>query len=62
MSDEDRKRVVMLRSEPLQREDKKLLQELIGCLLFLVYGTRPDLAYAVIRLSQFSSRPEKHHC
>lgn len=42
-------------------EDKRNYQRLIGCLLYLVHGTRPDIAYAVIQLSQFASKPAMHH-
>ena len=45
----------------LDEKDKKRYQAAIGSLLYLMHGTRPDLAYAVIRLSQYSSRPEQHH-
>ena len=57
----DRDRVVSSHSEKLATDDKKRYQQLIGCLLYLMHCTRPDLAYAVIRLSHFSSCPEKHH-
>ena len=40
---------------------KKQYQRLIGCLLYLMHGTRPDLAYVVIRLSQHASAPQTHH-
>ena len=45
----------------LNDADKSLYQKLIGCLLYLVHGSRPDLAYVVIRLSQHSSAPYSHH-
>lgn len=45
----------------LDEDGKKSYQKLIGCLLYLVHGSRPDLAYVVIRLSQYSSGPYTHH-
>ena len=45
----------------LDEDTKTQYQKLIGCLLYLVHGTRPDLAYVVIRLSQHSSAPYSHH-
>ena len=45
----------------LDEKEKKCYQAAIGSLLYLMHGTRPDLAYAVITLSQYSSCPEQHH-
>lgn len=61
MAESDRERVVGVHTELLSKADMKTYQRIIGCLLFLVHGTRPDLAYSVIRLAQFSARPERHH-
>ena len=36
-------------------------QAIIGSLLYLMLGTRPDIAFAVIKLSQFSANPSKEH-
>ena len=36
-------------------------QEAIGCLLFLVQGTRPDIAYAVNNVSRFNLNHGKAH-
>ena len=36
-------------------------QAIIGSLLYLMLGTCPDIAYAVIKLSQFSANPSKDH-
>ena len=46
---------------PLDAPATKQFQRLIGCLLYLMHGTRPDLAYVVIRLSQHSAAPQTHH-
>lgn len=61
MAESDRDRIVSIHSEPLAPERKQKYQQLVGCLLYLVHGSRPDIAYSVIRLSQFSSKPEQHH-
>ena len=39
----------------------KEYQQLIGSLMYLMLGTRPDLAFAITFLSQFSSLPNKSH-
>ncbi|KAK2577746.1 hypothetical protein KPH14_012773, partial [Odynerus spinipes] len=36
-------------------------RELIGGLMFLAQSTRPDVLYAVIKLSQYNSNPGKRH-
>jgi len=36
-------------------------QAIIGSLLYLMLGTNPDIAFAVIKLSQFSANPSKEH-
>jgi len=36
-------------------------QAIIGLLLYLMLGTRSDIAFAVIKLSQFSANPSKEH-
>ncbi|GJT53976.1 zinc finger, CCHC-type containing protein [Tanacetum coccineum] len=33
----------------------------IGCLIYVMTSTRPDIAYAVGRLSRFTSNPSRHH-
>jgi hypothetical protein len=33
----------------------------IGSLLYIMLGTRPDLAYVVIKMSQFSANPSEDH-
>lgn len=37
--------------------DQKLYQQIIGCLIYLVTGTRPDIAYVTMMLSQYASQP-----
>jgi len=41
--------------------DISLYQQIIGSLMYLVIGTRPDLAFAISLLSQFSSKPTVEH-
>jgi hypothetical protein len=36
-------------------------QLVIGSLLYIMLGTRPDIAFAVIKMSQFSSNPTEKH-
>ncbi|GJZ46682.1 zinc finger, CCHC-type containing protein [Tanacetum coccineum] len=33
----------------------------IGCLMYAMTSTRPDIAYAIGRLSRFTSNPSRHH-
>jgi len=33
----------------------------IGCLMYAMTSTRPDIAYAVGRLSRYTSNPSTHH-
>jgi Reverse transcriptase (RNA-dependent DNA polymerase) len=36
-------------------------QSIIGSLLYLTIGTRPDIAFAVTKLAQFSANPSQEH-
>jgi hypothetical protein len=36
-------------------------QTVIGSLLYLTLGTRPDIAFVVTKLAQFAARPSKEH-
>ena len=36
-------------------------QSIIGSLLYLMIGTRPDIAYAVTKLAQFTANPSQEH-
>ena len=40
---------------------RSLFQQVIGSLLYLMLGTRPDIAYAVIALSKHATKPSKEH-
>jgi len=44
-----------------QRTDTTAYQQIIGSLMYLVTGTRPDLAYPITHLSQFNSSPSITH-
>ena len=36
-------------------------QQVIGSLLYIMIGTKPDIAYAVTKMSQFAANPNKEH-
>ena len=36
-------------------------QQIIGSLLYIMLGTRPDIAFAVTKLSQFAANPTQEH-
>ena len=40
---------------------QSLYQSVIGSPLYIMLGTRPDISYAVIKMSQFSSNPTEEH-
>ena len=50
-----------LPDDPLFPAETKVYQRIIGRLMYLMVGTRPDIAYAVTKLAQFSARPSLHH-
>ena len=41
--------------------DPKLYREIVGSLIYIMTATRPDIAFAVTKLSQFMSKPTKAH-
>ena len=43
---------------PLIRSE---FQQVIGSLLYIMLGTRPDIAFAVTKLAQFAANPSKEH-
>src|SRR6266568_9444280 len=47
--------------EQATKENISLYQSIIGSLLYLTLGTRPDIAYAVILMSQFMVNPSEEH-
>ena len=44
-----------------ERCDKSIYEQAIGCLTYVLTATRPDIAAAVVTLSQFMSDPSKEH-
>ncbi|THG97055.1 hypothetical protein EW026_g4883 [Hermanssonia centrifuga] len=42
-------------------ELRHMYQSMIGTLLYLMLGTRPDISFAVTKLSQFMSNPTSEH-
>ena len=42
-------------------ELQRCYQMVIGSLLYLMIGTRPDIAFAVTKLAQFTARPSEEH-
>ncbi|GKD78457.1 hypothetical protein Tco_1341078 [Tanacetum coccineum] len=52
--------------EKLKPNTGKLVDQLeylraIGCLMYAIMSTRPDITYAVARLSRFTSNPSRQH-
>ncbi|KAI0992157.1 hypothetical protein K3495_g16029, partial [Podosphaera aphanis] len=41
--------------------DLTIYQQIIGSIMYLVSGTRPDLAYTITHLSQFNTNPSQLH-
>ena len=48
-------------SKPLDADGKRLYQSIVGSLLYAAVLTRMDLAYATVKLAQFSAAPCEHH-
>lgn len=42
-------------------KDKKDYQSTVGCLMYAILGTRPDISYAVSKVSQYSTNPNPTH-
>ena len=42
-------------------EFRQQYQSVIGSLLYIMLGTRPDISYAVIKMAQFASNPSSDH-
>ena len=47
--------------EQASKEQIKLYQMLIGSLLYIMLGTRVDIAFAVIKLARYASNPSNIH-
>jgi len=50
---------LLLSLETIELADQGEYQSLIGSLMYLVVGTRPDIAFTVTTLSKFNSKPNK---
>jgi len=46
---------------PIDEKLRNRYQQLIGSLLYLMLGTRPDIAFAVTKMSQFAANPTQEH-
>src|SRR5260370_6244361 len=46
---------------PINPTIRSKYQQVIGSLLYIMLGTRPDIAYAVVKLSQFAANPSEDH-
>jgi hypothetical protein len=57
----DSKANIELNKEQANKETIKLFQGIIGSLLYLALGTRPDIAFSVIKLARFASNPSLNH-
>jgi len=47
--------------EQASPELRSRYQTIIGSLLYLMLGTRPDISYAVTKMAQFAANPSKDH-
>ena len=47
--------------EQCSPEFRKTYQSIIGSLLYIMLGTRPDITYVVTKLAQFAANPSKEH-
>jgi hypothetical protein len=43
------------------KEDVKWYQRAVGSLMYAMLGTRPNIAYAVLVVSQFAANPDQSH-
>jgi hypothetical protein len=57
----DSKAKIELNKEQASKETIKLFQGIIGSLLYIALGTRPDIAFSVIKLARFASNPSLGH-
>jgi hypothetical protein len=57
----DPKTILKPNSGQATKETIKWFQGIIGSLLYIILGTRPDLAYLVIKLSRYALNLSKEH-
>jgi hypothetical protein len=48
-------------TDPVDEKLRNRYQQVIGSLLYLMLGTRPDIAFAVTKMSQFAANPSQEH-
>lgn len=53
--------IKMIESNSYEEAESWLYYCFIGKLMYLVYGTRSDIAFAVRQLSKYNSNPRKNH-
>lgn len=49
------------KGDTLNEVDKQRYQAAIGCLIYLMLGSRPDLAFSVNKLAQYCAAPTVRH-
>ena len=47
--------------EPVALNTKTYYHQIIGTLIYAAIGTRPDIAFVAMRLSQFNNNPTQEH-
>ena len=47
--------------KPVALDTKTYYQQIIGMLIYAAIGTRPDIAFVAMRLSQFNNNPTQEH-
>jgi len=50
-----------LNTTHLSDSEQKTYQSLVRAIMYLMLGTRPDLAYAISVLSKYPAKPQQHH-
>ena len=61
MLNDDKKHLDETTSPLLDEAGKKRFQAAVGSISYLMHATRPDIAYTIIRLSQYASQPRSIH-
>ena len=51
----------LVNTKPVDPQLRSQYQSVIGSLLYIMLGTRPDICYAVTKLAQFSANPTQEH-
>ena len=46
---------------PVALDTKTYYQQIIGTLIYAIIGTRPDITFVAMRLSQFNNNPTEEH-